>query len=248
MVPFYTERQHTVAMITVCAPDMTPEIAARFGMEPCLLITFGGRTSQLGKRMKVLVDIGLANAKRGVDAVVYIQFVRRIRPTWAIVPDVFGDFDATLTLWRSYAPLIAKHAAPILVAQEFHKPHVLDAVLDLLRTGAVEGVALPMRQHTDASCSRNPKLCAERAERALRALCGVALHVHLLGPALRAVKMLREVLRQCERQGSLVSFDTSAYRRAPNQRIKKQLGGRWQPRNTQEATAMLETWLRQALA
>jgi len=111
----------------------------------------------------------------------------------------------------------------------------------------VERVALPMRMHPDVICSRDPRLCAERAERALRWLCGNAAHVHLLGPPLRAVRMLRDVLRQCERQGALVSFDTSAYRRAPNALIKRQLGGRWQPNSAEEATAMLEAWLRQAL-
>jgi hypothetical protein len=60
--------------------------------------------------------------------------------------------------------------------------------------------------------------------------------------------MLRNALRQCERQGTAVSIDTSAYRRAPNADIKKQLGGRWMPNSTEEAQKMLETWLRQALA
>jgi len=108
-------------------------------------------------------------------------------------------------------------------------------------------VALPMRRHHDISCSARPRLCAERAERVLRWLCGNAAHVHLLGPSLRAVRMLRDALRQCERQGAVVSFDTSAYRRAPNALIKRQLGGRWQPNTSEEAVAMLEAWLRQAL-
>jgi hypothetical protein len=232
----------------VCAPDLVPEIAAKFGVEPCMLAAFGRRVPQPRRGVKVLADVGLSGAKRGVDIVAYVQFVRRVEPTWAVVPDVFGDFDATLARWRSYAPLVAKHAGPILAAQEFHKPRVLDAVVELLRAGEAERLALPMRQHPDASCSREPRLCAERAERTLRALCGTAPHVHLLGPALRSVKMLKDVLRQCERQGTVVSLDTAAYRRAPNAAIKKQLGGRWQPNNTQEAEKMLEAWLRQALA
>ncbi len=231
----------------VCAPDMALEIAARFGVEPCLHVTFGGRMSPPRRGMKVLVDIGLLNAKRGVDVVAYVQFVRRVRPTWAIVPDRFADFRQTLAMWSRYSPIIAKFTAPIFVAQKFYRQHVLDAVIELMRLRMIERVALPMRQHPDASCSRNPKLCAERTERALRALCGVAMHVHLLGPALRAVKMLRSALGDCERQGTVVSFDTMAYRRAPNARIKRQLGGRWQPRNAEEAEVMLEAWLRQAL-
>jgi hypothetical protein len=163
------------------------------------------------------------------------------------VPDVFGDFRATLAQWFKYSPTIAKFATPILVAQEFHRPRVLDAVADLIRMRAVERDALPMRQHPDVSCSREPRLCAERAERALRVLCGAAQHIHLLGPPLRAVRLLRSALRQCERYGTAVSFDTSAYRRAPNALIKKALGGRWQPRNVAEAQEMLEAWLRQAL-
>ena len=88
---------------------------------------------------------------------------------------------------------------------------------------------------------------AERAERALRWLCGAVEHIHLLGLALRSVKMLRWALRQCERQGTAVSFDTASYRRAPNQHVKKQLGDRWMPRSREETVVMLETWLRQAL-
>jgi len=45
----------------------------------------------------------------------------------------------------------------------------------------------------------------------------------------------------------VTSFDTSAYRRAPNTQVKKQLGGKWMPRGQEEAEKMLETWLRQAL-
>jgi len=59
--------------------------------------------------------------------------------------------------------------------------------------------------------------------------------------------MLRSALVQCESQGTVVSFDTAAYRRASNSQVKKQLGGRWMPRNSTEAAAMLEAWLRQAL-
>jgi hypothetical protein len=58
---------------------------------------------------------------------------------------------------------------------------------------------------------------------------------------------LRNVLKQCERQGTAVSFDTSAYRRAPNSLVKKQLGGRWMPNHREEAQKMLEAWLGQAL-
>jgi len=107
---------------------------------------------------------------------------------------------------------------------------------------------LPMRQHPDVSCSSEPRLCAERAERALRWLCGAVEHIHLLGPALRSVRILRGALRQCEGQGTAVSFDTGAYRRAPNNTIKRQLGGRWMPNSSEEAAAMLEAWLMQALA
>jgi hypothetical protein len=60
--------------------------------------------------------------------------------------------------------------------------------------------------------------------------------------------MLRNALRQCEkRQGTVVSFDTMAYRRAPNSLIKAELGGRWMPNSAEEAQKMLEAWLGQAL-
>jgi hypothetical protein len=231
----------------ICTPDMTQEVAAKFGIEPCVLTTFGGRTPPPRSGVKVLADIGLTNAKRGVDVGMYIIYIKNIRPTWAIAPDVFGDFKATLAQWLRYAPVVSRFAAPIFVAQEFHRQRILDAVLDLARMHVVEHVALPMRAHPDVQCSRDPRICTERAERALRILCGVAKHIHLLGPALRAVKTLNSVLKQCERQGSMMSFDTMAYRRAPNSALKRQLGGRWMPRNSAEASAMLEAWLKQAL-
>ncbi len=234
----------------VCAPDMTPEVAARFGVQPCLIISLSrdNLDNPHAPKMWRLVDVGLTVAKSGdLPLARYLTLIRRAKAHWAVVPDVFGDFRTTLALWHRYSPVIAKFAKPIFVAQEFHKPRVLNAALDLVRLRVVRRIALPMRQHPDVSCSREPRLCTERAERAMRTLCGVADHVHLLGPPLRAVRLLRDVLKQCERQGTTVSFDTSAYRRAPNAELKKLLGGRWQPRSAEEAVVMLEAWLRQAL-
>jgi len=222
----------------VCAPDMTPEIATRFGVQPCQLATLSLRPPPR-RGMDVLTDIGLRAAKEGVDVWRYADLVAEIRPRWAIAPDVFGNFEKTLELWRRWSPLLSRLARPIFVFQKFYRINTTHVPSDY--------VALPMRRHHDANCALQPHLCAERAERALRWLCGYAAHVHLLGPPLRAVRMLRDVLRHCERQGTAASFDTAAYRRAPNAGVKRQLGGRWLPRNSQEAAAMLEAWLRQAL-
>jgi hypothetical protein len=189
--------------------------------------------------MDILVDVGLRAAKEGVDLWRYADLVAEIRPRWAIAPDVFGSFEKTLELWRRWSPLLSRITRPIFVVQEFYRVNTAHIPSD--------HIALPMRRHHDVNCALRPRLCAERAERALRWLCGSAAHVHLLGPPLRAIKLLRDVLRQCERQGTAVSFDTAAYRRAPNSSIKKQLGGRWQPNTSEEAGAMLEAWLRQVL-
>jgi hypothetical protein len=222
----------------VCAPDMVPDIAAKFGVEPCQLITLSLRPP-LRRGMDVLVDIGLRAAKQGVDIWRYADLVAETRPRWAIAPDAFGDFEKTLELWRRWSPLLSRLTRLVFVFQEFYRISTFYVPSD--------HIALPMRRHTDVNCALRPRLCAERAERALRWLCGYVAHVHLLGPPLRAVKLLRDVLRQCERYGTAVSFDTSAYRRAPNAEIKNALGGRWMPRNTEEAQKMLEAWLRQAL-
>jgi len=222
----------------VCAPDMTLEVASRFGIRPCQLITMSLR-APLRRGMDVLVDVGLSAAKQGVDFWRYADLVAEIRPRWAICPDAFGSYEKTLELWRRWSPLLGRITRPFFVFQEFYR---IDA-----RHIPSDYVALPMRRHHDLSCSAQPRLCAERAERALRWMCGNVAHVHLLGPSLRAVKMLRDVLRQCEGQGTVVSLDTAAYRRAPNSAIKRQLGGRWQPNTSEEAIAMLEAWLKQAL-
>jgi hypothetical protein len=228
----------------ICAPDMSADVAARFGVEPCVLATLG-RAGWVRRDVKVLVDVGLTGARRGADVAAYIAYIRRVGPTWAVNPDIFGDFRGTLSQWFRFSQIIARYTEPIFVAQMFYK--YLDTVVDLLRLGLIERVALPLRAHPDASCSVRPRLCAERAERALRALCGAAQHIHLLGPALRVLRSLRDVLVQCERQGTLASLDTVAYRRAANSELKRRLGGRWMPRDSSEATLMLETWLRQAL-
>jgi len=223
----------------VCAPDMAPEVVARFGVQPCQLVTLSLRPP-LRRGIDILTDVGLRAAKQGVDIWHYAELVAEVRPRWAIAPDVFGSFEKTLELWRRWSSLLSRLTRPIFVFQEFYR-------IDMKHVPA-DHVALPMRRHHDVNCALHPCLCAERVERALRTLCGYVAHVHLLGPSLRAMRLLRDVLRQCERQGTAVSFDTSAYRKAPNSSIKRQLGGRWQPRNSEEAIAMLEAWLRQALA
>jgi hypothetical protein len=222
----------------VCTPDMTPEIAQEFGIQSCQLVTLSLRPP-LRRNMDVLTDIGLRAAKEGADFWRYADLVAEVRPRWAICPDAFGNFEKTLELWRRWSPLLSRLTRPIFVFQEFYRIDVKHIPTD--------HIALPMRRHRDVSCALRPRLCAERAERALRWLCGAVSHVHLLGPPLRVARLLRDVLKQCERQGTVVSFDTAAYRRAPNSSIKKQLGGRWQPRSAAEAAAMLEAWLRQAL-
>ena len=222
----------------ICAPDMAPETAARFGVQPCQLITLSLRPPRR-RDIDVLADIGLRAAKEGADLWRYADLVAEVRPRWAICPDAFGDYEKTLELWRRWSPLLSRLTRPIFVFQEFYRIDVKHVPSDY--------VALPTRRHRDVNCSLHPRLCAERAERALRWLCGAVAHIHLLGPPLRAVRLLRDVLRQCERQGTAVSFDTAAYRRAPNASVKRQLRGRWLPRNSQEASAMLEAWLRQAL-
>ena len=222
----------------ICAPDMAPETAARFGVQPCQLITLSLKTPPR-RGIDILTDVGLKAAKEGADLWRYADLVAEVRPRWAICPDAFGDFYRTLELWRRWSPLLSRLTRPIFVFQEFYRIDVKHVPVDY--------VALPMRRHGDVNCALHPRLCAERAERALRQLCGYVSHVHLLGPPLRAVRLLRDVLRQCERQVTLVSLDTSAYRRAPNSHIKTELGGRWQPNNAKEAVVMLEAWLRQAL-
>jgi len=235
--------------VIVCAPDMTVEVAARFGVEPCLIVSLSrdNLDNYDAYKMRRLADVGLAVAKSGdMQLARYLTLIKRAKAHWAIVPDVFGDFRRTLAQWLRYAPLISRYATPVFVVQEFFKPGILGVLYDLRRLGVVRA-ALPMRQHPDVSCSSEPRLCAERAERALRWLCGAVEHMHLLGPTLRSVRILRWALRQCERQGTAVSFDTASYRRAPNQHVKKQLGGRRMPNSREEAVMMLETWLRQAL-
>jgi len=234
----------------ICAPDMSDDVAARFGVEPCIIVSLSRDNLDNPEAYKVwrFADVGLAMAKLGgVPLARYLTLIKRARAHWAVVPDKFADFRATLASWFRYSRIIAKYTTPVFVIQEFYMPRILDAVLELRRMYIVERIALPMRQHPDVLCSREQRLCAERAERVLRVLCGAVSHIHLLGPALRAVKLLRDALRQCERQGTLVSFDTSAYRRSPNSELKRWLGGRWMPRNKHEAMTMLEAWLRQAL-
>jgi len=235
--------------VIACAPEMDAEVAERHGVTPCLLAVMGARVRYIPGGA-VLVDIGLRRALRGVDVNEYYMYVRRAvspypRPArFAVVPDVFGDFDATLRMYLQYAQLFGRHARPLLAAQDFGRR--LD---DVAREAAARGLAylaLPMRRHPDAACARRPDLCAGRAEKALRRLCGRAAHIHLLGPALRSLRALLPALRDCERLGTAVSFDTTAHHMAPNNAVKAALGGRWQAPNGEWAKMMLDAWLAQA--
>jgi hypothetical protein len=103
----------------VCAPDMTVEIAAKFGVQPCQLITLSLRPP-LRRDIDILADIGLRAAKEGADLWRYADLVAEVRPRWAIAPDAFGDFYRTLELWRR------PYAAPVClpgVLQSRHAPH-----------------------------------------------------------------------------------------------------------------------------
>jgi len=183
-----------------------------------------------------LVDVGLRGAQNGVDFTSYLRLVRKAvlssRKTYAIVPDVFCDVDKTIKNFRKYHKMIKQVGAyTILVLQRFYSD--IDAYMALL--DEVDLVALPARRHCDIKCAERPRTCAERIERAMRALRNVK--VHLLGPAAKTLKALGTTLKD------VYSFDTSAYHMAPNAAAKKNANGKWQITSAQITSWLLE-WLK----
>ena len=234
-----------------CAPDMNLATAEKFGVTPCIIVTMANKGKAAREALEErggfvrMADIGLSLAIKGADARKYIDFLREVRPHFAICPDAFGNFRETLRLWFRWAPLMRRYTEPVLVIHEPQKyPKQLKHVEDL----GITRVAIPLRRHPDTPCAEAPRLCADRAARAMDYLCGRVDHVHLLGPALKSLRLLLPRLRDCERQGTLVSFDTIAYRRAPDAATKRMMGGRWQPRSAEESLMLLDAWLRLALA
>jgi len=124
----------------ICAPDMTPDIAEKFGVQPCQLITLSLRVAPK-RNIDKLADIGLRAAKQGVDIWHYAELVAEVRSRWAICPDVFGNYSKTLELWRRWSPLLSRLTRPIFVFQEFYRIDV--------RHIPADHVALPMRRHDD---------------------------------------------------------------------------------------------------
>jgi metal-responsive CopG/Arc/MetJ family transcriptional regulator len=107
------------AMI-VCAPDMSADVAAKFGVQPCQLVTLSLKPP-LRRGIDILTDIGLRAAKEGADLWRYADLVAEVRPRWAIAPDAFGHFEKTLELWRRWSPLLSRLTRPLFVFQEFYR-------------------------------------------------------------------------------------------------------------------------------
>jgi hypothetical protein len=201
--------------------------AEKFGITPCIIVTLANKGKAAREALEErggfvrMADIGLSLAIKGADVRKYIEFLRDVRPHFAICPDAFGNFRETLRLWHRWAPLMRKYTEPVLVIHEPQKyPKQLLHVEDLGITRA----AIPLRRHPDAPCAEAPRLCADRAARAMDHLCGRADHIHLLGPALRALEMLVPRIRECERYGTAVSVDTVVYLRMPTDDMARRAG------------------------
>jgi len=196
----------------------------------------------IGQSGKTLVDIGLTYAQeQAIPFKRYMSYISkavRYGETYAVVPDAFCDPEKTVANFRRYARAIKQRGAnTVLVLQRFYE--TLDVYRDVIHEADV--VALPSRRHCDASCTMQPRLCAERISRVLVFHAkDMGLRIHLLGPAAKVLKALDPILKD------VYSFDTMSYRRAPNVVAKRELGGRWQVPDSETARRWLLQWLRQA--
>lgn len=182
----------------------------------------------------VLVDVGVAIARGGYFSVSdYIRLIRKVKAVRhveevaAVVPDVVNNYSKTVENYRKYARYVrGAGAKTVFVAQELKPPpHDVDADI----------VAVPSHWLLGVNCAREPETCAFRILRFLREH---SERVHLLGPPKRLLKLLLRSL------GGNISFDTTAYRMAPNESSRKLLGGKYMAEGG-VACQWLSEWLKE---
>lgn len=160
----------------------------------------------------VLVDIGIRGAVNGFSLFDYLKLVEKakalphVEEVAAVVPDVFNDFAATVRNYKKYAPRMRGVKLVFVAQQLVPPPGDLEPPPDI--------VAVPAHKQGNVSCSRNPRLCAERASRFLQIVA--SSRVHFLGPPKRLLRLLLPLLGD----GRTYSADTMAYRLAPAQSAK----------------------------
>ena len=199
-------------------PDAPPPWG-KFG----LLTTLS--TPRWRKSRHVLIDIGLRAALASTDvADKLLEFtkkvLRSVKPEVAVVviPDVACNAEKTYRNFAAYADKFRNLGVKTLyVAHQFW----LKRGEELSQAADADIIGIPMRIQCETHCAKRPEICAARfleyAKRENREL-------HLLGPAKRTLVEIRNM-------GALHkvrSFDTAAYRRAPNSRAKNMLNGKWQ--------------------
>jgi len=187
----------------------------------------------LRRGVRAFVDISLSAAAGGVSLGDYLRLVRRaVRvggEAYAVVPDAFCRVAETIRSYERLSRFVrGAGARAVLVLHRFYTP-ALYRYLEAYRRLDVDAVALPMRRHCDdVVCHREPRLCAERASRALLALRDLGVWVHLLGPP-------AGVLRRLSLE-DVHSINASGYRVSPRPMMNG--GGGAAPRFAQ--------WLRAA--
>ena len=218
-------------IIFVPDPTLSPSPALRFG----LLATLSFPT--LRRSELLMIDVGKRAAQLGVSIHDYYRFAwRTAARTGAaevrvVFPDAFCNPQRTRELFYQFMRVTSRHWLKIYVAHNFWETYDPPPEADI--------IALPARQQCDVSCSRSPETCAMRIINFLASRVEKR-PVHLLGPALRTLRLVLASRWQ------ISSFDTTAYRQAVDSEAKKIINGkRYIERSINDAvaTTFLRRWL-----
>jgi hypothetical protein len=210
-----------------------------FTPDPCTpyrLCTFG-RSCVLDGAEEVIVDVGMSNAKRGVNFSEYLEFVKKVwEKTSAkliiVVPDVLGNWEKTYRNYLRYSRELKRFGSLAYVAQEFVLPQDVDA----------DVVALPGRQQGPYRCSLHPLHCAYRIRWFLDEIYDWRAPVHLLGPAKRELIYLK-IWSTLQR---ITSLDTTAHHLSPSRGAGRISGGKYMA-ESRYVCEWLKEWLKGVL-
>lgn len=188
--------------------------------DPCTphrLCTFG-KSCKLDGAEEILVDVGIAAARQGINFSQYMDFVRRIwqkshATLYVVVPDVFASWRKTYENYLKYARELKRFGKVVYVAQEFVFPPDVDA----------DVVALPGRRQGPYECYKHPLFCAYNVKWFVEERYDRDAPIHLLGPAKRELIFLRTwgTLQR------ITSLDTTAHHLKPSEDAGRISGGKY---------------------
>jgi len=180
--------------------------------------------SVLAKCRHVLIDQGVVAAMQREDTFAWyikkLNTVRAVAPkaeVRVVVPDAYGDVDATRKLYRQFLKRMGRMLDGVIKVLVLQRPQRVHLWIKTEEYKNADVVAVPSKlmplEGGSVACHKRPELCAMAIKDVLQ---NVDKPVHALGPAKRVLVELKER----EHLWRLNSFDTLRYRLAPSNRVR----------------------------